>query len=296
MLLGRRVGQERLVELARGDSLTAALRLLLGTSYGERLHEADSLAEAERSLAATTLWHLRILAGWLPPSAAEPMRALTGWFEIANIEDKVAALATDFIPPPPFELGGLATAWRRVDEARDLGEVRSALAASAWDDPEVETPAGMLIALRVSWARRLAAQLPEARVWIEGASALLLARELLQGGGEGRAKLLRRLPGVSADALGARSIQELTTRLPDSASWTLAPARAAEELWRAELAWWARVERDAEQLRRRGSSGRAKVLAATALLSVDARNVARALAESAGGLNPDEREAAGASG
>ncbi len=285
LLLARRAGRERAAEIAARGTLPEALRSLLGSAYSDRLRVGATLAEAERSLAATTLWHLRVLAGWLPPGAAETMRALAGWFELANIEDKLVALGADFQPPPPFELGGLASAWRGVGRARDLPGVRNALGASAWGDPGEDTPQGILIALRTRWARRVAAELPEARPWVQGASALLLARELPLNDNSDRAAL-RELPGISASALAAQSIGELAARLPASASWALQPARTTQELWRAELGWWRVLERDAQEIRRRAHTGRARVLAAVALLAADARLLARALAVCARSIDP----------
>ena len=48
---------------------------------------------AQRGVAETLLWHLRILAGWLPAAGAGLMRALAGWFELQNIDARLAALA-----------------------------------------------------------------------------------------------------------------------------------------------------------------------------------------------------------
>ena len=44
-------------------------------------------------LAETVLWHLRVLAGWLPPAAVGRLRALAAWFELVNIEQRVDYLA-----------------------------------------------------------------------------------------------------------------------------------------------------------------------------------------------------------
>lgn len=239
LLLRHRVGSEHAATIAVRPTLADALRSLASTIYGERVHESDTLAQAERALAATVLWHLRILAGWLPAEAGEPMRALAGRFEIVNIRERVAAITRDFAAPPPFELGGLSTAWRAVDQARDLPDIRRAIARSAWGDPGYDEPQGLLRGLSDRWQQRLLAALPETAPWIELASR--------------------------------------------------ASKGPPESAWRAQLEWWRVVESDAQRLRR-GQGDRERLLAAVALLAVDARRVARALALCARSLGADSEE------
>jgi len=292
LLLGRRAGSELERGVASADSLAEGLSVLVGSAYGERLRAQDDLAAAERAVAETLLWHLRILAGWLPAAGVGLVRALAARFELMNIDARLAALAGDGREPPPFVLGGLATAWPRLEQARTTEELSQALAASAWGDllkasssaPAIDprsSPAQIAIGLRVSWARRVQETAPEASDWVAGAGALLVARELFVAGDRACEAQLRGLPGIGRDALAADSLRELRMALPAHASWALADVDDPVELWRAELDWWLRVERDARLLVR-AQQPQAEVLGAVALLAADAQRTVRALAGARG--------------
>lgn len=295
LLLERRLGEESARGVAAQRSLAAALRLLLASPYGRDLGEArgfgaarglgavreigaaGELAAAQRAVAATALWHLRILAGWLPPDGAVLLRALAAWYELVNIEHHIAWIATGATPPPPFQLGGLATVWPRVEPARSLAEVRAALASSPWGAPAGEDPLALHLALRAGWARRVIDHGGAAREWAQAAVALLVARELLLAG-DGDLRRLLALPGVEASWPSAASVPELAARLPARIAWALRDVQRPEELWRAELAWWRRVEEDAQGLLRSPVGSPALVVGIVALLMLDARRTARALA------------------
>lgn len=289
LLLAHRLGDEPARELAAQTSFEEAQRLLLASPYGRDLGAVAELATAQRAVAAVALWHLRILAGWLPPDGAVLLRALAGWYELANIEHHVAWIVTGTSPPPPFELGGLATVWPRIEPTRSLGEVRSVLAASPWGDPAAEEPVGLHLALRAGWARRVIDQAPEAREWAQAAVALFVARELLLAGDEDPRRLLA-LPGVRASWLSPPSVPELAAHLPARIRWALRDVEQPEELWRAELGWWQRVEEDARVLMRRSLGSPALVIGTVALLAVDAQRAARALAIAALGGAERTRE------
>ena len=96
------------------------------------MRTGQDLATAQRAVAETLLWHVRILAGWLPAAGAALVRALAGWFELMNIDARLAALAGEGGEPRPFALGTLATAWSDVERARTVEEVARAVAGSAW--------------------------------------------------------------------------------------------------------------------------------------------------------------------
>jgi hypothetical protein len=277
LLLAHRLGGGAARELAAQSSFTEAQRLLLASPYGRDLGAVEDLATAQRAVAAITLWHLRILAGWLPPDGAVLLRVLAAWYELVNIEHHVAWIVTGTTPPPPFELGGLATVWPRIEPTRSLGEIRSVLAASPWGKPPSEEPLGLHLALRAGWARRVMDHAPEARAWTQAAVALLVARELLLGGDEEPRRLLA-LPGARASWLSAPGVAQLAAQLPTRIRWALRDVERPEELWRAELAWWQHVEDDAEALMRRPLGSPALVIGAVALLAVDAQRAARALA------------------
>ena len=152
----------------RSPSLEDALAALSGSAYGRYVRPGMGLARAQRAVAETALWHIRVLAGWAPPGAQDAIRALAAWFELANIEDRLAFLAGGEATSP-FALGGLATAWPRLAEARTVSDVRGALAASPWGDPGDAEPADLRLGLRLAWARRVLQSVPEAGDWAAGA-------------------------------------------------------------------------------------------------------------------------------
>jgi hypothetical protein len=279
LLLGRRLGAGPALALARSGSADAALAGLAASHYGRHQDVGPDVAAAQRAVAAATLLDLRVLAGWLPPGGVGVVRALAGWFELVNVEDRLAYLL-GHEPEHPFELGSLGLAWSSVAQAQTPGELRDALAASAWGDPGSEDPADVHLALRIAWARRVHAEVPEARAWAAGALALLAARELFLHG---------RSASESAGALlgggweRAVTLPELARTLPGEAAWAVDGIAEPEELWRAEARWWARVEADAEAMVRGHREGREAVVGAVALLALDARRASAALAGAARG-------------
>src|SRR5690606_25789605 len=183
----RRLGVANARVLA-GGSLSEALAALATSPY-ERVATGASLGQAQRQVAETLLWHLRVLAGWLPAAGADLLRVLAGWFEIANVDEHLRALA-GAAAEPPYQLGTLATAWPRLAATGSPAELRAALAASAWGDPGGSEPRSVSVALRRVWAERVAGGVGAARAWARGAAALLVAREALALG--------RRLPDRAA--------------------------------------------------------------------------------------------------
>ncbi len=277
LMLSRTIGEDHARAVARCGSLPEAVGALAGSAYGERLHGHEDPAAAERAIAETLLWHLRILAGWLPAAGAALVRTLAAWFEVANVDARLASLAGDGREPPPFALGGLATAWPSFERARSVDELVEAVARSVWGKPGGRSPGELAIAIRVSWARRVHESVPAAADWVAGAAALLVARELFVAGTREHTAQLARLPVVGEQALAAGSLRELRAGLPSRAAWALEGVTDPADLWRAELGWWARVERDALVLLRQAGD-EAIVLAAVTLLAVDAQRTLRALA------------------
>jgi hypothetical protein len=277
LLLGRRVGRAGALRLA-ALPLQEALAELAATSYGRQELGAD-FRSAQRAVAATTLLELRVLAGWLPPGAVGLMRSLAAWFELANIEDRLAYLL-GAEAGHPFDLGSLVTAWPALAAAQSPGELRAALAGSAWGDPRSEDPHDLHLTLRVSWARRVAAEVPEARRWVAGALGILLARERLLVEGEPASGLVAGL-GLGSAWMRAATVPSLAASLPHKAAWALERISEPDELWRAEASWWARVEADAEEMVRGHREGRRAVIGAAALLAADARRVSAALGAAA---------------
>src|SRR5512142_2276413 len=107
--MARRVlGAEAARQVAASRSLPQAQRMLQSTCYRDAAETGLSLAMAQHAIAATILWELRVLAGWLPRDGVILLRLLAGWFEIANVDELLQAQAG--LPAgPEFQLGALAT-------------------------------------------------------------------------------------------------------------------------------------------------------------------------------------------
>ncbi|MFF8991266.1 hypothetical protein ACF09H_15215 [Streptomyces sp. NPDC014983] len=284
-LAGKCPGPDSAREIARGPALGDALRLLAPTPYGRYARTAVDLPGAQRAVAATALWQLRVLAGWLPPGGARLLVPLAAGFEIAN----VAALlpAPDGRPdraPEPYRLGALETAWRSLERAGTPTELRAALAASPWGDPGADTPWALVTGMRMAAARRTDAAVPAARRWARGRAALLAARERFVHGRSLPAPVRRdaaRLLGPRAS--DAASYQDFRDRLGPSARWVLADVEEPDTLWRAETRWWRTVRAEGAALLREGRHGPGGVVGAVAVLSVDAWLVRAALESAARG-------------
>jgi hypothetical protein len=63
----RRLGHDDIRRVAGGTSLPEALDVLAGTPYKLYVHQGQTLAEADREVTETVLWHLRVLAAGCPP-------------------------------------------------------------------------------------------------------------------------------------------------------------------------------------------------------------------------------------
>jgi hypothetical protein len=218
-----------------------------------------------------------VLAGWLPQGGAQLMRALAGWFEIANVAERLAELSGRQ-PGAMFRLGALATAWPQLRRSGSPAELRSALAASAWKDPGGESADALQVGMRARWAQRVAALGEPAQTWAASALVLLLAGERF-GSGRPANPVLR---SVAATLLGPRaaaagSLDDLARQLPTRLSWVLEPAGEPAGLWRAESAWWARTERDGRDLLAGSGLDKRPVLGAVVVLAADARRVGAAL-------------------
>lgn len=287
LLVDRRVGGAAALRLAEAASLGEAAAALSGTAY-DSAATAGVLEEAQRAVARCTLLQLRVLAAWLPPGGAAGLRTLAAWFELANIEDRLGYLSGGPLRAP-FELGVLASVWDAAAAAQSTEELRALLAGSAWGDPGAVEVQEMELALRFAWARRVAAEVPEARLWSAGAAAVLLAEELFVAGRRVDSALARRA-GLGTGWEGAATLGELRARLPSRAAWPLVGIDEPAELWRAGLAWWRAVEADAELLVRSYRADRGPVVAAAALLALDAVRVVTALAVAAHGGAAAARE------
>jgi hypothetical protein len=276
-IAGRRLGAEATRHLAAGGSLDQALRGLAGTPYARGAMPGQGLASAQHGVAETVLWYLRILAGWLPQGGRQLVRVLAGWFEIANVDEMLQRMAGR-PADASFELGALETAWPRLERSASLAALRAALAASAWNDPGGASELAIRIGMRVRWAQRVAAFGDPAPVWAARAVALLVAGERF---GAGR-RLEPAIAGVAATLLGkgaanAATLEELKSQLPARLACVFEQVRGPRDLWLAEAAWWARLERDGSMLLAKSVLGYPTVLGAVAVLASDARRITAAL-------------------
>ncbi|MFK4266275.1 V-type ATPase subunit [Streptomyces milbemycinicus] len=277
-MLSRALGAERTEEVASAPDLDASVRYLSASAYGHDLPSEASLAEAQRAVGGTLVWHLRVLAGWQPPSGVTALRLLACGFEIANAEDHLRALVSGGPPRAPYRLGTLATAWPQLAGTGSPQELRAALTASAWGDPGAATPAAVAVGMRVSAAVRTAMAVPEAARWAAGRLALLVGREAFVARRTlPRASALRagRLLGTSA--MAAASFADFQRHLPPAARWALTGVDSAGELWRAEQRWWHRLDEGGRGLTHGARLGSAPVVGAAAVLSADAWRVRGAL-------------------
>jgi hypothetical protein len=264
--------------MATSATYPEAVDSLSHSPYADHAHPGDDLATASRGIAAALLWNIRVLAGWLPPTGADMLRALAGWFEIANVEQHLRALSGQ-PAAVPFHLGALATAWPRLATAGSAEQLVTELTASGWGQPSGPTPHDIALSLRLSWARRVVARVPAARPWTLAAVALLLAQE----------RFSRTVPlstatveaagrVVGAAAAGATSLVELRDRLPRAGQWVLDGMTDAGDLWRAEALWWQRLRNDSTRLVSGPGFGPDPVVGAAGLLASDAHLVVGALA------------------
>lgn len=284
----RRVGAGTARDLAAAPSLDAALRALAAGPSDRGTRPGQTLPAAQHAVAATLLWDLRVLAGWLPTDGGRLMRPLAGWFEIANADELLAGLLGRPVGEF-FELGALATAWPRLRDAASPAELRHTLATSAWKDPGGDSERALRVGMRASWAERVAALGGHARDWAASGVALLLAGESCVTGGA-PPPMLR---GVAARLLGASvaaaaSPGDIADRLPGRLGWVLDGAAGPTDLWRAETAWWRRIEKDGLALLRAPGSGTGPVLGAAAVLAADSWRLRAALEIAARGGEPLE--------
>jgi hypothetical protein len=288
MLQSHRLGRAGASAVARSGGLRAGLELLRSSAYGTSIDSSMSLEAAQRQIASTALWQLRVLAGWLPPGGSVVLHPLAAWFEIANIEERLAYLSGG-PRPTPFELGGLATAWPAIEAATTADAVRAVLARSHWGDPGTSEPAAMVTILRFRWAAWVAGSVPEAEIWAAAAATLLAARLRFVAPPSVLPLQATRVPGLPGEWANAGSPAVLMTMVPRSVGWVLDGVTQASDLWTAEARWWSRVRRDASETMVRSQHGAPLIVAVVALLAYDAWLARAALASAARG--PWAREA-----
>lgn len=231
------------------------------------------------------MWNVRVLAGWLPPGGGDQLRVLAGWWEILNIEDRLASMA-GYERPSPYDLGSLATAWPRLREAKNPVEMREILATSPWGDPGGDRPERISVGLNLSWAQRVAERVDDAAGWADGWSALVVARDLFLGERLLIADEVPRIRGLGWEWPTAGSLRDLSAKIPRSGSWVLSGVERGEDLWQAEARWWRRVETEALKQVRDPRPGVGMGVAVFGILAVDAWRTQAALEMAARGGQP----------
>lgn len=274
----RALGAEAAREIAASRSLRQAQRMLQPTPYRDAADTDLTLAMAQHVIAATVLWELRVLAGWLPRDGVGLLRLLAGWFEIANVDELLQAQAG--LPSgPQFQLGALATAWPRLSEARGTAELRRVLAASVWGDPGGDTSRDIRLAMRARWAARVALSGDRARTWANAAAALLRPPGSPDPpAGHSRAN---RRPSAAARLTGRDRPSASVAGGPAAQPWDALPWDVRP--WEAEAGWWRGVAEEGGVLLRSGTMDSGPVLGAVAVLAADAWRVRAALACAARG-------------
>ena len=275
LLARHSLGTDGARDVAASGSLAAACARLSGSAYGRSAIHTGTAATVQHAIWATVVWDLRVLAGWLPGPGVGALRVFAGFFEIANIEEQLAFLE-DGDRPDPFDLGGLGTVWTRAREATSVGELRSCLHGSPWRDPGSDDRAQILAALRLEWARRVG-EIDGAAAWGAGAAALVVARSLTDGWAPIPDDVARRAPALGRRAASASTFADFVAALPESARWVFEGIDAPGDLWRAEAAWWRRLDVDGARRLRGERPGPDIVVGAVARRLADAWRACAAL-------------------
>ncbi len=288
-LARRRLGDDGVTALAAKTSLGDALAFLAASSYRQRIHGDLDVLAAQRAIAETSLWHLRVLAGWLPPRGVQCIRAVAGWFELLDIENHACAIvAGERWSEPLYPLGALATVWPRAASTTTLRELRRALGHSAWGDPGGDHLSDVLLGLRLGWSRALRAVAPAAREWGDGALALALAKGLFAGSRREEGSKTPDVPELGDRWRAASDLTAFAGAIPITGRWVLQDVRQFSDLWHSERSWWTRVDHEAAQLLRARQLGRTAVLAAAMLLVTDCWRTLAALEQAARGPSAQE--------
>ncbi|HVC40874.1 MAG TPA: hypothetical protein VND54_02740 [Candidatus Saccharimonadales bacterium] len=255
-------------DMAERVALTAdldAARAALGqTKWGLHLAEVTTVGAAQRKIFEALLWQLRILAGWLPSEGVESVRSCVMWFELRNIEDRLAFFA-GAPAETPYELGRLGIISRGLGGTGSASEIRRLMRPSAWGDPGGEDLYTIRISMRRAWYRRARLAAPELRVWADAAALLFGRRERL------------------AHRTGGDALEPAPISLPADWKWASATPWSVEDLWQAEARWWEQVREDGRRLSHGVIGSTGPVIGTIAILASSAHRIATALEIASGG-------------
>ncbi len=293
-LARRRLGAAGARAVAKSPRLGPALAALASSPYGHDVRPGQSLSAAQHAVAASLLWNMRVVAGWLPRGRVDVVRLFAAGFEVANLDEHLWTLQHFSAPRgepavPPYSLGTLDTSWSRLSSTTTLTGVAEVLETSRWQLRGCRTPREFHLGLRLAWADALIAGVPEAAGWARGAAALLVLKEVLLEGRSLTEPLALRASYVLGPAfVGALAghrvdLAGLRDGLPSGARWVLDGLDRGQDLWHGEAAWWHRVERDGFALLRGSGYDRGPVVGALAVLAVDVWRVRAALETAARG-------------
>ncbi|MFP4634415.1 MAG: hypothetical protein ACLFRD_01020, partial [Nitriliruptoraceae bacterium] len=129
----------------------------------------------------------------------------------------------------------------------------------------------------LTWAYRVARDLPPASRLVAGFAALVAARDLLLGAATVPEQHGAPLQLLGTDWRGSHDLGDLEQRLPRDAAWVLAGVVEPSELWRAEVRWWRTLEDDGHDRLRQARSGPDAVMGAFEVLLADAHRLQAAL-------------------
>jgi hypothetical protein len=274
----RTVGPAGIRSVAAAGSVSAALTLLATSPYARDVRADQDLAAAQRAVASTLLWNIRVLAGWTPSTGVSMLRAVVAWYELMNIEDRLRTADAEE-PAPPFDLGGLATSWRRLADAPTAGDLRDRLATTPWGPTgDANSIRSVGLVMRARLLERTLSSVPGAEPWSSAAAALIVAREQLLTGQGLPSQARRSFARVIGDAaIQSDSLDGLRDRAPASARWVFEGIGGPDELWRAEWQWWSRVEHDGAAMLRGAAFDAGPIVGAVAVMAADAWRVRGAL-------------------
>jgi hypothetical protein len=293
-LARRRLGAAGARAVAKSPGLGSALAALASSPYGHDVRPDQSLGAAQHAVAASLLWNMRVLTGWLPRGRVDVVRLVAAGYEVANLDEHLWMLQHPLVPRseptnPLYSLGTLETSWSRLSSTTGLNGIAQVLETSRWQLRGCRTPREFHLGIRLAWADAVVAGVPEAASWARAAAALLVLKEVILEGRRLSEPLALRAsyvlgPGfVGALAGRPPGLAGLRDGLPSGARWVLDDLDQGQDLWHGEAAWWRRVERDGFALLRGSGYDRRPVVGALAVLAVDVWRIRAALETAARG-------------